>query len=157
MKNHEKMLFDLDKTPEIHEAELELAGLAQAVVERNYDIDAQMRRWLTEAIKASPRSRYEIAGKVSELLNREISKYQLDSWTAESKEGYHLPAAYVPALCAVLDDTRGLRILAEVLGIQLAENQDLLWLQYAKANELERKARMRKKQLAMKLKNGGPQ
>jgi len=138
------------------EAELELRedDLRGKKLEVNYDIAAQLRRWLSAAIKNSPMSRFEIAARLSELLDKEISKYQLDSWTAESKEGYHLPAEYVPALAAVLDDISLLRILSAPLGIQVLENKDLMWLEYGKLRQTEKMVRLRKKQLEKKLQGG---
>jgi len=136
------------------ELELQEEDLRGKKLEANYDIAAQIRRWLSAAIKNSPMSRFEIAARVSELLDKEISKYQLDSWTAESKEGYHLPAEYVPALAAVLDDISLLRILAAPLGIQVLENKDLMWLEYGKLRQTEKMVRLRKKQLEKKLQGG---
>lgn len=145
------------------EEELELREEAllskNAEIEVNYDLGAQLRRWLSAAIKASPLSRFMIAAKMSELIGREISKFQLDSWTAESKEGYHLPAEYLPAeylpaACAVLEDMTGLRILAAPLGVKVLENKDLLWLEYGKLKRTEQQVRLRKKQLEKKLAPG---
>jgi hypothetical protein len=123
-------------------------------LEANYDIGAQLRRWLSAAIKASPMSRYEIAARMSELLGKEISKFQLDSWTAESKEGYHLPAEYLPALTAVLDDIGGLKIQAAPLGVKVLENKELMWMEYGKLRRTEQQVRLRKKQLEKKLQGG---
>ncbi|MHB9074616.1 MAG: hypothetical protein ACYC6G_13955 [Desulfobaccales bacterium] len=52
------------------------------------------------ALKRCPLSRYEVAGRMSHLLNEEISKAQIDSWTADSKDR-HIPAQYIPAFCEV--------------------------------------------------------
>jgi len=93
----QKKLLQIEEELELREEEL-LSKNAE--IEVNYDLGAQLRRWLSAAIKVSPLSRFMIAAKMSELIGREISKFQLDSWTAESKEGYHLPAEYLPAACA---------------------------------------------------------
>jgi len=145
----QKKLLMLDGNLELREEELRGKEL-----EVNYDISAQLRRWLSTAIKNSPMSRYEIAARMSELLGKELSKFQLDSWTAESKEGYHLPAEYLPAAVAVLDDISGLRILAAPLGVKVLENKDLMWLEYGKLRRTEQQVRLRKKQLEKKLQGG---
>jgi hypothetical protein len=145
----QKKLLALEEDLDLREEEIRGKEL-----EVNYDIAAQIRRWMTSAIKASQMSRYEIAAKLSELLDKEISKYQLDSWTAESKEGYHLPADYVPALASVLEDFSLVRILAAPLGIQVLENKDLIWLEYGQVRQMERKIRARKKQLEKRLQGG---
>ncbi len=146
----QKKLLQIETEPTLWEQDFEKKKL-----EANYDISAQIRRWLSTAIKNSPMSRFEIAAKMSELLGKEISKFQLDSWTAESKDGYHLPADYMPAACAVLDDISGLRILAAPLGVKVLENKDLMWLEYGKLKRSEQQIRLRKKQLEKKL--GGRQ
>lgn len=58
------------------------------------EIKAQMNL----ALKNCPLSRYEVAGRMSALLDEEISKVQIDSWTADSKDR-HIPAEYIPAFC----------------------------------------------------------
>lgn len=145
----QKQLLKIEEELELREEELHGKEL-----EVNYDISAQLRRWFSAAIKNSPMSRFEIAARMSELLGKEISKFQLDSWTAESKEGYHLPAEYLPAAVAVLDDISGLRILAAPLGVKVLENKDLLWLEYGKLKRTEQQVRLRKKQLEKKLQGG---
>jgi hypothetical protein len=142
----QKQLLKIEEELELREEEL-----LSKEIEVNYDLGAQLRRWLSTAIKASPLSRFMVAAKMSELLGKEISKFQLDSWTAESKEGYHLPAEYLPAACAVLEDMTGLRILAAPLGVKVLENKDLLWLELGKAMRIEKQAHLRKKQLEKKL------
>lgn len=68
--------FDFEAEVELKETELQ-----EKEIQANFDIDAQLRRWLSTAIKASPLSRFAIAARLSELQGREISKFQLDSWT----------------------------------------------------------------------------
>jgi hypothetical protein len=145
----QKKLLPIEQELELKEEEFKGKEL-----ETNYDISAQLRRWLSAAIKNTPMSRFEVAAKISELLGKEITKFQLDSWTAESKEGYHLPAEYLPAACAVLDDVSGLKILAAPLGVKVLENKDLMWLEYGKLKRTEQQVRLRKKQLEKKLQGG---
>jgi len=52
------------------------------------DINMQFRHVLSDEIKKSPKSRHEIAARMSELLGHEVTKHQLDSWTAESRDGW---------------------------------------------------------------------
>jgi hypothetical protein len=151
MKIEQGILIDLERECDLIKDDLEAKRL-----DANFDIGSQLRRWLSGAIKAAPMSRYEIAAKMSELLGKEISKFQLDSWTAESKEGYHLPAEYVPALTAVLDDIGGLKILAAPLGVKVLENRELMWLEYGKLRRTEQSIRTRKRQLEKKLQGGQP-
>lgn len=58
----------------------------------------ELRHLLSRMLKACPRSRYEVAARMSELLGADISKYQLDAWTAESREPWRFPLEYAIAL-----------------------------------------------------------
>lgn len=63
----------------------------------SFNIDVRLRHLISDAIKNSPLSRELIAGKMSELLGVEITKSQIDSWSAESKENHRFPFAYSAA------------------------------------------------------------
>ncbi len=63
----------------------------------------QVRHQISELLKQSPLSRYQIAARMSELTGEEISKHQLDSWTAESRSGWRFPLEYLPALEVALE------------------------------------------------------
>ena len=65
----------------------------------NLDIATAIRQAVSEAIRTSGRSRWQIAAAMSECLGREITKAQIDSFSAESKEGHRFPLEYVPAFC----------------------------------------------------------
>ena len=55
----------------------------------------ELRALLSVVLKSSPRSRYEIAARMGELLGAEVSKFQLDAWTAESREPWRFPFEYL--------------------------------------------------------------
>lgn len=61
------------------------------------DIDAEFRNALSDDIKTCPQSRYQIAARMSELLGSEVTKSQLDNWTAESHELHRMPAQFLAA------------------------------------------------------------
>ncbi len=90
------------------------------------NVRERLRLSLCAAIKQCTISRWEIAGRMSHLLGCEISKFQLDSWTAESKDGHRIPAEYLPAFCLVAGDHGPLRILAEVAGLFALPGPDAL-------------------------------
>ena len=57
----------------------------------------ELRALLSRVLKECPGSRYQVAARMSELLGTDISKYQLDAWTAESREPWRFPLEYLPA------------------------------------------------------------
>jgi len=90
---------------------------------------------ISDAIKHCRLSRWEIAGRMSMLLNREITKYQLDSWTAESKEQHRFPAEYLPAFCEAAGSHEPLRYLAEKAGVFVLPGPEALRAEIKKIEE----------------------
>jgi len=103
-------------TPDLFEVPVPRVPLPGAL-----DVGLAVRHLISDLLKASPRNRFEIAARMSELLGHEISKHQLDSWTAESREGWRFPLEYLPAfevavethqITGWLAGLRGCRVLA---------------------------------------------
>lgn len=99
------------------------------------NVRERLRTALCSAIKQCPLSRWEIAGKMSHLLGHEVSKYMIDAWTAESKDGHRMPAEYIPAFCMVTGDHGPLRVLAEVAGLFALPGPDALRAEIQKLDE----------------------
>ncbi|MHB9075597.1 MAG: hypothetical protein ACYC6G_18995 [Desulfobaccales bacterium] len=70
----------------------------------------ELKEALNNALKKCPLSRHQIVGQMSHLLNEEISKAQIDSWTADSKDR-HIPAEYIPAFCEAADNDEPLAVM----------------------------------------------
>jgi hypothetical protein len=73
-------------------------------VHGSLDIDTELRNALSQDIKHAivpctgrELSRYDIAARMSELVGQEITKSQLDNWTAEAHDKHRFPAQYLPA------------------------------------------------------------
>ena len=65
--------------------------IARSPIPGALDIGTQFRHLLSEQMKVSPLSRHQIAARMSELLGHDVTKHQLDSWTAESRDGWRFP------------------------------------------------------------------
>lgn len=63
----------------------------------------ELRHLLSCILKECPYSRYQVAARMSEFLGAEVSKYQLDAWTAESREPWRFPFEYAPAFNAATE------------------------------------------------------
>lgn len=115
---------------------LELAerikGQPELPPEGSLDTKNQFQAAITNAIKNSPLSRWEIAGKMSALLGVEITKYMLDAWTAESKDGHRMPAIYLPAFCHATQDFTPIEVLAEKAGVFVLPGVEVLRAELAK-------------------------
>ena len=80
---------------------------------------SELQQAMRTALKACPLSRYEVAGRMSHLLNEEISKSMIDAWTCESKAddpGRHVPAEFLPAFCSAVGSHEPLDVLDEKAG-----------------------------------------
>jgi hypothetical protein len=80
------------------------------------DYDARLRAALSEELRRYAGDRFDVAAKMSRLVGAEVTKWQLDSWTAESKEGHRFPASHLPAFCCAVGSYRVLQVLAEGAG-----------------------------------------
>ena len=79
----------------------------------------ELRETLARALKDTRMSRYEVAARMSELIGTEISKAQIDSWTAESREGWRFPFEYAAAFEAALGTACLTELLARKMGYKV--------------------------------------
>ena len=120
--------------------------------EGSLNIHGRYCRCLTRAINQSGLSRWEIAGRMSHLLGTEITKYMIDSWTAESKEGHRFPAEYLPAFCKATGCMEPIQFLAELTGMFALPGPDALRAEIQKLSEKERRLKAEKRKREMFLK-----
>lgn len=137
----------LDNQPSIFDlltiAEEELNGQAS-----DFDLDRRFRDSISQAIKNSPLSRYQIAARMSELVGQDITKTMLDSWTAESKENHRMPAIFVPAFCEATTDTAPLMLLSKPVKVFCLPGPEALRAEIQRLDEeIARKQREKKKRL----------
>jgi hypothetical protein len=99
------------------------------------NLDAQVRELISQALKHTPLSRYEVAAKMSESLGREITKAQLDSWSAESKETHRFPFAYANAFIEATGDKALLRLVCREASGFFIDGPDALRLELGRLTE----------------------
>lgn len=104
----------------------------QTPSEGSLDVKNTFQALIIDTIKKSDLSRWEIAGKMSALIGVEITKYMLDAWTSESKDGHRFPAIYLPAFCQAVGDYRPIKILAEKAGVFVLPGVEVLHAEMAK-------------------------
>lgn len=63
----------------------------------------ELRHLLSEALKKTTKSRFEVASRMSELTGHDISKAMLDAWTAESREAWRFPFEFAAAFEVACD------------------------------------------------------
>lgn len=106
-----------------------------------------LRHLLSDLLKECPKSRFEVAGRMSELTGQEITKHQLDSWTADSREGWRFPLEYLPAFEVAVDTTRLTRWIAALRGAQVEVGKDAIYTEIGKLERLKEEAGRKIKQL----------
>ncbi len=117
------------------------------------DVSVQLRHFLSEQLKACPKSRHQIAAGMSDLLGHEITKHQLDSWTAESRDGWRFPLEYLPALEVVLETHALTAWIADIRGARISVGKEALETQLGKLEHM--KDELRKQEQALKKLLGG--
>lgn len=87
------------------QAQAELAGL-----------DRTIAAIVAQALKGDPRSRLEVAGAVSALLDEPVSKPMLDAYASEARDLHNISAARLLAVVAVTERFDLLDLLCRRIG-----------------------------------------
>ncbi|MBI5560341.1 MAG: hypothetical protein HY883_03615 [Deltaproteobacteria bacterium] len=111
----------------------------------SFNVDARARALLSDALKTSPLSRELVAGRMSELTGMEITKSQLDSWTAESKENHRFPFVYAAAFCEASGNVEILRLASEMCGCYLLKGEDALLTELGRIEQTKEKLAKKEK------------
>lgn len=77
------------------------------------------------ALNEAGRSRFEIAGAMSALLDDEVTKLMLDAYASEAREGHNISAARLLALVAVTERFDLLDSLVRRIGAALLVGEEL--------------------------------
>jgi hypothetical protein len=98
---------------------------------------SEVATMLTQMFAESGKDRYEIAAEMSRLTGREVSKYMLDAWTAESREAYNIPFYILPVAEVACRSHLMSTWLAEKRGARLAIGRDALNAQYGRLKAMK--------------------
>jgi hypothetical protein len=116
----------------------------------NKELQAAMTEDIRHAADSSGRelSRYEIAGRMSELLGEDITKTTLDNWTAQSHP-HSIPAHQLPAfVVATGGQRRSAEVIAKHSGLFLLPGADALRSEIRRLEEeITRKQQERQKRI----------
>ncbi len=119
------------------------------VTEGSLNVKERLRAALNAAIKQCNLSRHQIAGEMSHLIGADITRTQIDSWTAESKELNRIPAEYLPAFCRATGSIEPMRIIAEAAGAFAMPGPDAIRSEVQRLREQARKinSELRKREM----------
>jgi hypothetical protein len=121
------------------------------------DVALQLRSLLSKILKDCPLNRYQVAALMSELTGQEISKHQLDAWTAESREGWRFPLEYLPAFEVAVETHDVTAWLADLRGARLSVGRDALETQLGRIERMKDDLARQEKAIKQLLKTGPTQ
>lgn len=99
---------------------------AAAPIPGSMDYRHDVAHLLAAMLATSGEDRYEIASRASRLAGKDVSKYMLDAYTAESREEFNIPLYLVPALETACASHKLTAWLAELRGGRLYVGADVL-------------------------------
>ena len=111
------------------------------------NVGIELRHVLSAVLKTTPKSRFEVAARMSELLGVEVSKNQLDAWTAESREGWRFPLEYVLAFEVACESRALTEWLAERRGCRVLVGRDALFAELGRIEHHEAQLREQRRRL----------
>lgn len=112
------------------------------------NFNAVLRHLLSDILKSSPRSRFEIAARMVELTGDEhITHHSLNAWTAESREGWRFPLEFLPAFEVACESTALSGWIAGIRGGKMLMGKDALDAEIGKLERLKEDAGRKIKQL----------
>lgn len=96
-----------------------------------FDFDGRLRRLLNDAVKRCDKSRAVIAAEMTDLVfgdagEGEITKAQLDSWTAPSRGEWRFPLCYLPAFIKVTGAVDLLDAMAALVGCKVLAGEAVI-------------------------------
>lgn len=105
----------------------------------------QMSGMVALALKDDQRSREEIAGAMSALLDEPVTKMMLDAYASESREGHSVAAHRLLALIAVTERFDLLDMMARKIGASILYGDQLITAELGNIDRQMAKLRERKK------------
>lgn len=143
-----KVFFD-SRQPSLFEIIRNFQSDAPGKPPGSFNVDRAFREAISEALRRSPLSRWQIAARMSELTDTDITKTMLDSWTAESKVLNRFPAVFLPAFCEAAGSDAPLKLLGSVIGAFVLPGPEALRAEIRRIEEeIERKQAERRRRLA---------
>ncbi len=124
---------------------------APAPVEGALYVEPELRGLIARILKNSKLSRDLVADKMAELLGHPLSIHQINAWTAESREAWRFPVAYLPAFEAACETHALTEWIAAKRGCALLVGEDSLLAELGRLEKLEQDLKARKAALKKRM------
>ena len=111
------------------------------------NMSRKVKETLSAVLKSTPCKRWEIAGRMGEYMGIEITESQLNSWSAESKEGHRFPLEYLPAFCYATSDYTLAEVIVKGCDCRLIKSEEAILLELARIDDEARQREVRREKL----------
>lgn len=125
--------------------------VAPAPIGGSLEYSIELCHVLSAALKASPKSRYQVASEMSELTGQEITKAMLDAWTAESKTPWRFPFEFAAAFEVACVTTGLQELLGRKRGSRILVGEEVLLAELGRLEKTEAEIQLRKRLLKDRL------
>lgn len=113
----------------------------------NLDLDVPLREALCGALKHADGDRHGVAAHMSRLTGREISKYMLDAYTAQSRDDHNFPLRYAAAFEVATGSFCLTHLLAKARGCKVLVGDEALLAELGRIDQMEAELRAQKSAL----------
>lgn len=135
---------------------LNLFGSAEpALPPGSLAMGTDVRRVVSETLSDCNLSRIQIAEDMSALLGGQVTKPQLDAWSADSKDGHRFPVEYLPAFVHATKSRKLLDLVATRSNCYVINESDALRLELGRISEEEKRLKEQRRLISQLL--GGAQ
>jgi len=125
------------RAPDLLTGDLFEVPAPRAALPGALDVGLPLRHLLSDLLKRSPLSRYQVAARMSELAGHDITKNMIDAWTAESREGWRFPLEYLPAFETAVETHDVTAWLADLRGARLSVGREALEAQLGRVSRMK--------------------
>jgi len=111
------------------------------------DYNREVAHLVVKVLKEAGCDRYEISARMSRLTGKEVSKFMLDAWAAESRDHHNIPFYLVPVLEAACETHALSAWLAEKRGGRLMVGKEVLAAELGKLERIKDEAAQKIREL----------
>lgn len=90
------------------------------------DLETKVASAVATILKRDPRSRHEVAGQVSMLLDDTVTKLMLDAYAAPARDGHNISVARFLALIVATQQHDALRGVLREIGCSVMVGEEIL-------------------------------
>ena len=110
----------------------------------SHDLDVPLREALNAALKACPQDRHHVAAEMSRLTGRNVTRYMLDSYTADSRDDHNFPFRYAAAFEVATGSHALTQLLAQNRGCKVLVGEESLLAELGRIEQAEANLKRRK-------------